>query len=130
LLGFFAGLVIGAVSSLLGVAGGELIIPTLVLLFGLDIKLAGSVTLMISIPTVIVGIARYRTLPVFQDLHSERRFILAMALGSILGAWIRSQLLPYTPSAALQILLGAILLFSAVKMARSKVHARRKDDGS
>jgi uncharacterized membrane protein YfcA len=57
-LGFLAGLVIGTVSSLLGVAGGELIIPTLVLLFGLDIKLAGSVSLMISIPTVLVGMLR------------------------------------------------------------------------
>ena len=35
-------------ASLLGVAGGELLIPTLVLLFGLDLKLAGSVSLAIS----------------------------------------------------------------------------------
>jgi uncharacterized membrane protein YfcA len=49
-LGLTAGLMIGVVSSLLGVAGGEPIIPTLVLLVGLDIKLAGSVSLAISIP--------------------------------------------------------------------------------
>ena len=30
------------VAALLGVAGGELLIPTLVLLFGADVKLAGS----------------------------------------------------------------------------------------
>ena len=40
--GVAAGLVIGIVAALLGVAGGELLIPTLVLLFGADIKLAGS----------------------------------------------------------------------------------------
>ena len=44
-LGFPAGVAIGAVSSLLGVAGGELIIPTIVLLFAIDIKLAGSLSL-------------------------------------------------------------------------------------
>jgi uncharacterized membrane protein YfcA len=33
-------LVIGVVAAALGVAGGELLIPTLVLLFGADIKLA------------------------------------------------------------------------------------------
>jgi uncharacterized membrane protein YfcA len=38
--GVIAGLAIGLVASLLGVAGGELLIPTLVLLFGADIKLA------------------------------------------------------------------------------------------
>jgi uncharacterized membrane protein YfcA len=38
--GVVAGFGIGVVASLLGVAGGELLIPTLVLLFGADIKLA------------------------------------------------------------------------------------------
>ena len=125
-LGFLAGLVIGIVSSLLGVAGGELIIPTLVLLFGLDIKLAGSVSLMISIPTVSIGVLRYRTRPVFREVQAERRFMLFMALGSVLGAWIGSRMLPYAPSAVLQIFLGAILLISAAKMARSKLHGNYK----
>ena len=39
---------IGIVAALLGVAGGELLIPTLVLLFGADIKLAGSLTRRLS----------------------------------------------------------------------------------
>lgn len=46
--GVAAGFVIGVVASLLGVAGGELLIPTLVLMFGLELKLAGSVSLAIS----------------------------------------------------------------------------------
>ncbi len=125
-LGFLAGLVIGAVSSLLGVAGGELIIPTLVLLFGLDIKIAGSISLMISIPTILVGILRYRSRPVFREVQPERRFILFMAIGSSLGALVGSQLLPYAPSAILQVLLGAILLFSAANMVHSMVHARAR----
>jgi uncharacterized protein len=40
-----AGLIIGSVAAVMGIAGGELLIPTLVLLFGLDLKLAGSVSL-------------------------------------------------------------------------------------
>jgi uncharacterized protein len=119
-LGFLAGLVIGVVSSLLGVAGGELIIPTLVLLFGLDIKLAGSISLMISIPTVVVGILRYRSRPVFREVRPERGFVSFMALGSVLGAWVGSRLLPHAPSAALQVFLGAILLVSSAKMALSR----------
>jgi hypothetical protein len=47
------------VAALMGVAGGELLIPTLVLLFGADIKLAGSLSLAVSLPTMIVGFARY-----------------------------------------------------------------------
>ena len=43
----------------MGVAGGELLIPTLMLLFGADIKLAGSLSLAVSLPTMLVGFARY-----------------------------------------------------------------------
>ena len=57
--GVFAGIAIGAVAAFLGVAGGELLIPTLVLLFGVDIKLAGSLSLAVSLPTMLVGFARY-----------------------------------------------------------------------
>jgi uncharacterized membrane protein YfcA len=57
--GIVAGFVIGIIASLLGVAGGELLIPTLVLLFGADIKLAGSLSLAVSLPTMPVGFTRY-----------------------------------------------------------------------
>ncbi|HUE82173.1 MAG TPA: sulfite exporter TauE/SafE family protein [Pyrinomonadaceae bacterium] len=124
-LGFLAGLLIGAVSSLLGVAGGELIIPTLALFFALDIKLAGSVSLMISIPTIIVGILRYQSRPVFREMKPERHFLIFMSLGSVVGAWIGSQLLPHAPSSLLQIFLGVILVFSAAKMARTRLYGRR-----
>ncbi len=56
--GIIAGFAIGVVASLLGVAGGELLIPTLVLLFGVDIKLAGSLSLAVSLPTMLVGFSR------------------------------------------------------------------------
>lgn len=128
-LGLTAGLVIGVVSSLLGVAGGELIIPTLVLLFGLDIKLAGSVSLAISIPTVMVGLLRYRSRPVFHELVPQRRLIVFMSLGSIGGAFVGSRLLNHATSSMLHVFLGSILLFSALKMSRSKVHVSASNDG-
>ena len=61
---------IGLVSSLLGVAGGELIIPTLVFAFGVGIKTAGTASLLISLPTVAVGVLRHRRLGSF---HGSRR---------------------------------------------------------
>lgn len=59
LLALGAGLGIGLVSSLLGVAGGELIIPTLVFIFGFEVKLAGSAGVIIGLPTVTVGLLRH-----------------------------------------------------------------------
>jgi uncharacterized protein len=58
-IGIVTGFAIGVVASLLGVAGGELLIPTLVLLFGCDIKLAGSLSLAVSLPTMLIGFTRY-----------------------------------------------------------------------
>jgi hypothetical protein len=46
---------------LLGVAGGEFLIPTFVLLFGADIKLATSLSLAVSLPTMLVGGGRTLT---------------------------------------------------------------------
>lgn len=119
-LGFFAGVVIGIFSSMLGVAGGELIIPTVILLFSVDIKLAGSLSLAISIPTIIMGLFRYRSQNKFKQVKSEKRFILSMASGSILGAFVGSNLLRYVSSSLLYLILGAILLLSALKLANHK----------
>lgn len=58
IVGVLAGFAIGVVASLLGVAGGELLIPTLILLFGVDIRLSGSLSLAVSLPTMIVGFTR------------------------------------------------------------------------
>ena len=76
---------IGVVASLMGVAGGELLIPTLVLLFAVDIKLAGSLSLAVSLPTMLVAFARYSRDGSFAVLGGNRRFTLVMAAGSIIG---------------------------------------------
>ena len=119
-LGLAAGFLIGLFSSLLGVAGGELIIPTILLLYGLDIKIAGSLSLAISIPTILMGLSRYWAKQCFAEIHAHRSFIAWMALGSILGTFVGALLLPFVPSGALHGLLGGILLLSAWKLAKKK----------
>ena len=116
--GTAAGFAIGVVASLLGVAGGELLIPTLVLLFGEDIKLAGSLSLAISLPTMIVGFTRYSRDRSFAVLRHNRRFLLVMALGSVVGTFVGGRALGIIPSAILLPMLAGILLISAVKVWR------------
>src|SRR5260370_21020614 len=53
------GIGIGLVSSVLGVAGGELLIPTLIFVFGADIRTAGSASILISLGVVAIGLWRY-----------------------------------------------------------------------
>lgn len=113
--GGVAGLAIGAVAALLGVAGGELLIPTLVILFGVDIKLAGSLSLAISLPTMLVGFARYSRDRSFVVLRENTRFVVVMAIGSIVGVAIGGASLDLVPVEVLLKGLAAILFISAYK---------------
>jgi uncharacterized membrane protein YfcA len=114
--GVAAGFVIGVVASLLGVAGGEFLIPTFVLLFGADIKLAGSLSLAVSLPTMLVGFSRYSRDQSFSVLRRNLTFMLLMAAGSILGTFIGGFLLGFVPATVLLPLLAALLVLSAVKV--------------
>jgi uncharacterized membrane protein YfcA len=115
-VGVVAGFGIGVIASLMGVAGGELLIPTIIMLFGADIKFAGSLSLAVSLPTMIVGFTRYSRDQSFQVIRAERPFLLAMAAGSLAGAFVGASLLGVVPVSVLLPVLSAILVVSAVKV--------------
>jgi uncharacterized protein len=116
LLGIAAG--VGIVAALMGIAGGELLIPAIVLLFAVDIKIAGSLALAISLPTMLVAFARYSGDRSFAVLRANKGFVLAMATGSIIGTIIGGVLLGAVPESVLIPLLVALLLVSSVKVWR------------
>ena len=126
-LGACAGIMIGAFSSMLGVAGGELLIPTIILLYSVNIKLAGSLSLAISIPTIMMALARYGTQGKFSALHVI--FIHWMSAGSLVGALVGSYLLGLVSVSALQVFLGLILLVSAIKLWRAQPKVTTKPRG-
>ena len=114
--GLLAGFGIGVVASLLGVAGGELLIPTLVLLYGVDVKLAGSMSLAVSLPTMIAGFARYSQDKSFKVIREEIKFFISMAAGSVLGAYLGGKLLMIVHGNVILPLLAGVLVISAWKM--------------
>ncbi len=121
-LGVAAGFGIGIVASVMGVAGGELLIPTLILLYGLDIKVAGSMSLAVSMPTMLVGFTRYRRDQSFVVLSEHRRFVIVLAVGSAVGAITGGLLVGVVPEGVLVPTLSAILLLSSVKVWRHGSH--------
>jgi len=116
--GVVAGFIIGVIASLLGVAGGEFLIPTLILLFGADVKLAGSLSLAVSLPTMLVGFTRYSRDQSFGVLRQNWGFLLVMVAGSIVGTFIGGYLLGIVPIHILMPLLATVLVISAVKVWR------------
>jgi uncharacterized protein len=111
-----AGLGIGAVSTLLGVAGGELIIPTLVLAFGVPIKAAGTLSLLISMPTMLVGLVRHGALGGFRGAAGVARVVMPMGAGTVVGSAAGALLVVLVPAGAIKVVLGAALIASALRV--------------
>ena len=118
--GVVAGFLIGVVAAVMGVAGGELLIPTIVLLYDIDIKTAGSLSLIVSLPTMLVAFARYSRDQSFVVLRQNTRFITTMAAGSITGTILGGLLLGVIPNLVLIPVLVLLLLASAIKVWRHK----------
>jgi uncharacterized membrane protein YfcA len=76
--GFTIGIGIGLVSSVLGVAGGELMIPALIFFFGADIKTAGSASILISLGVVASGIWRYWRISAIPQGNGVQRIVSDM----------------------------------------------------
>jgi uncharacterized membrane protein YfcA len=118
--GLALGVAIGAISGLLGVAGGEVIIPTLILGFGAPIKAAGSLSQMVSIPTVTTGFVRHYRASALSDWEIATRLILPMGLGAIVGGIGGGLLSSLAPSGFLKAVLGVILIATSVKVFMSR----------
>jgi len=116
--GLVLGSAIGAISGLLGVAGGEVIIPTLILGFGAPIKAAGSLSQIVSIPTVSTGFVRHYRAGALNDREMVVRLILPMGLGAIAGGIGGGLLSSLAPSSLLKAMLGVILIVSSIKVRR------------
>lgn len=125
LAGIAIGLGVGVVSSVLGVAGGELLIPALLFVFGADIKTAGTASLIISLFIVAAGVWRYHRAGTLPMRGGPQRITVAMIGGSLVGAAIGGLAVAFAPTSFLKGLLGAVLIVAAVK-----TMTRRKDPRS
>jgi len=113
--GVLLGLCIGTASTFLGVAGGELLIPTLIFAFGADIHTAGSAVLFISIPTVCMGLFRYSRMGLLPGRSTLVRVGLPMGIESLVGAAAGGAFAGSTSAEVLKLLLGLILIAAALK---------------
>jgi len=106
------GLAAGTLSGLVGIGGGIIIIPALVLLFGLTQHQAQGTTLALLIPPIGILAAWTYYKQGFVDIRIALFIILGFVAGSYFGAKIATRL----NEATLERVFGVVLLLIALKM--------------
>ena len=80
------GLVAGGLSGLIGIGGGVIIIPALVLIFGLSQKMAQGTTLALLVLPIGIFAALTYYRHGFVDVKFATLIIIGFVIGSIIGA--------------------------------------------
>jgi uncharacterized membrane protein YfcA len=108
------GLIAGFASATLGIGGGVIIVPCLVLLFRYRTKRAIGTSLATIVPTTIVGITAHYIIE-----SSNIKWIIAIfiALGSMVGAKYGAALANKLSGNLLKRMLALVLVFSGLKLA-------------
>ena len=79
---------------------------------------APAMRIVVAQPTMVVGFARYSRDGSFRVVGENRAFVLVMAAGSVLGAFVGGRLLGLVADAVLLPVLAIILVVSAAKVWR------------
>lgn len=104
------GLGVGALTGLVGVGGGFLIVPALVLLGGLSMHRAVATSLVIIALKSYSGFIKYLSVLDTQGLELDWRVLgIVTALG-ILGSWAGNRLASSTPQTTLRKIFGVFLV--------------------
>jgi len=116
-IGYFAafvltGLVGGTLSGLFGIGGGIVIIPILVLLFGMNQHLAQGTTLALFVPPIGLLAAWTYYREGFVDLKVAVLICVGFFVGGLLGAKVAT----FLPDIVLRRLFGCLMLLIALKM--------------
>lgn len=106
------GLIAGILSGLIGIGGGIIIIPVLVILFGLSQHQAQGTTLALMVPPVGILAAMTYYKHGYVDLKMAAFICIGFFIGGLIGAKIACSL----NSIILEKVFGVALLLIAVKM--------------
>ncbi len=110
------GLVAGILSGLIGIGGGTIIVPALVLFFGISQHMAQGTTLALLVPPIGILAAWTYYRQGYVDLHIAGFMCLGFFIGGLVGAKIATSL----SNIVLERIFGAALLLISLKMIFAK----------
>jgi uncharacterized protein len=106
------GLLAGSMSGLIGIGGGIIMVPAMVLLLGMTQHQAQGTSLAVMIPPIGVLAAMHY----YRQGHIDLRFAAVIALGFFLGGFIGGKFAIELPEAILRKVFACVLIAVAVKM--------------
>jgi len=106
-----AGASAGFLSGLLGIGGGIIVVPMLLLGFGFDMTDAVGTSLAFITLTSLLGTIKHHTLQ-----HVNWNYGLLMATGAVLGVYFGVQLTEIIPQLVLRRIFAGFLLVVSVKL--------------
>jgi len=116
------GFVAGMAAGLLGIGGGALFVPALVLFFGLSQLDAQATSLLAIVPVAIVGAARQHR---YGNLRLRDGIVLGvLATGGALGGVALANALP---ERALEVSFAMLQLFVAFQLARRALRTEEEE---
>lgn len=104
-----AGCLIGFMGGVLGIGGGMIAIPALVLLMGMSQQLAQGTALIMVLPTIMMAVRKYN-----QQTRIDRRVALAGAGGAVVFTWVGARLALGIDSGVLRLSFAVFLFFIAL----------------
>ncbi|GGB51842.1 sulfite exporter TauE/SafE family protein [Shewanella inventionis] len=107
------GLLVGVVTGFVGVGGGFLIIPALVLLGGIEMTLAVGTSLLIITMNSSIGFIKYYNLFSAQGVQFDWPVIAVMIAGGFIGSLAGGKFTRYLPKAILQKVFAVFLVVMA-----------------
>lgn len=105
------GLLAGVMGGLLGVGGGIVIVPLLILLLKIETKIAIGTSLAAIVPTAIMASWKHHQLG-----HVDWRIVALLSLGSVAGAYIGASLTAHVPAEWLRKGFAVFLIATALRM--------------
>jgi uncharacterized membrane protein YfcA len=112
------GILAGVASGLLGIGGGIIMVPALVLLFaGFGQKTAQGTALAVMIPLAIVGTLRYMQNP---NITINWTVVILVAVGAVAGTLMGVALVERLPVTFIRKCFAVLMLVIAIKMFISK----------
>lgn len=104
-------LVTGLVNGLLGVGGGTVLIPAMVLLMGVSQHQAHGTSLAVILPTTVASCIIYG---LFHDLNFT--IAVEVASGGILGGYLGAKLMNKIPAVRLRQFFGVFMFLAGLRM--------------